>query len=106
MVAMRLIIATVLFWLCFVSAASADVIFDKELFPYRPAGPRRRVEVPLPSPPAPIAEPESWHPNAEPDPTVEPGTTPEEAGFAIVIVATAVVLLSIREKRRTQWKTT
>jgi hypothetical protein len=98
---MRLIIATVFFWLCFVSAVSADVIFDKDLFPRRTTPrPPRRVEVPLPKAPEPIADPESWHPNAEPDPTVEPGTTPEEAGFAIVIVGAVIVGLSVRESRR------
>lgn len=95
---MRLIITTLFFWLLFVSVASADVIFDKDIFPYHRPRPRtpRSVEVPLPGPLLP--EEEESHPNAEPDPT--PDVTPEEAGFAIVSIGAFVTALAVRESRR------
>lgn len=98
---MRLLIATVVFWLLMVSTVSADIIFPNQpprsrwRPPSRPI-PESTPEEPLPSSGVPGAD---KFPVPPPIVVPAPDTTPEEAGFAIVAVGLVVVVLSVRESR-------
>lgn len=102
---MRLLTLVLLLWVSLVSIARADVIFDDRPPPRRYPRPRYPVDLPVAPPvPPPVVIPvldEDWHPNIEPDPE----TTPEEAGFAIVLIASTIIALSIREARRSERRT-
>lgn len=92
---MRLLVAAALLWISLVSIARADVIFPgDEGLPRRrrwPAYEPPAVEQPT-NPPAPP-------PIAEPVADDAPDVPPEEAGMALLFIAGAVVVLSVREAR-------